>query len=83
MTDPRKAAVWLRAVTALLALGGGGALLYDLLARGISSWLDGLIAVMGLYGLYLFGFFSITGRLPASMQAGRVDDARMRSGGDA
>ena len=83
VANPKKASGWLRAVTAVLAVGGGGVFLYDLIIRGFSSWLDGLVAVIALYGLYLFGFFTVTGRLPASMQAGRSTDCRAHSDGDA
>jgi hypothetical protein len=83
VANPKKASGWLRAVTGVLAIGGGGVFLYDLVIHGFSSWLDGLVAVIGLYGLYLFGFFTLTGRLPASMQAGQSTGPRAHGDGDA
>ena len=61
------ASTWLRLICALLAVAGVWALsrpaLYDNMERP-SSW---FILAFGLFGLYLFAYFAVRGRLPKGL----------------
>lgn len=67
---------WLRTIAAVLALLGGFSVVEELVTEGVGSVLDGALGFFALYGLYLFAFFAIRGRLPGHL---RADGQRRKS----
>lgn len=59
----RSAPIWQRVICGVLAIGGGVALVAEVL-YGVSSHQSLVSLLFGLGGLYLFGYIAVRGRLP-------------------
>jgi hypothetical protein len=67
-TDQQGVAPWQRVLAGLLAIGGIVATGLDVARSAQQSWLSIALALLALYGAYLFGYVALRGVLPKSLR---------------
>ncbi|MGY3265512.1 hypothetical protein [Lysobacter sp. HA35] len=67
MATQHSVATWQRILAALLSIGGIVATGLDVSRASQQSSLSVALALLGLYGAYLFGYVALRGELPKSL----------------